>query len=645
MKIRITGWRAKNLRGYLTDIEIDLSSQPKRWTLFQMPNGTGKTTTMRLFRDALIGSNLSADEVNSLKADDTVENGFFELSLTIDDEPWRVEMKLDFRTGRCEYSRTSVGERSGGNKSGRLPSGLRDTLQKGITELFVFDGELAAEIIEDGASRADDSIRALYKLDSFKELCLNIDAQAKKRRNNAASISAAATKNSIGRFTADHKEAEDILVHLLRNERKLLASKAEGEARIDELDTKIGDLSSQQEQYSDELSEIKERIVEDRSAISELTARSTELFRSPPLFHSSVRDRLNSLGGTMHKLKLPRTMSEEFFLQLAEEDACICGREIGANEKKTITENAKKFLGHDQIAVVNQMRLALRDTGQRSETLGSALEQLRVARDGLQLAEQRKLRIEDELEEAGLTEIGEFKNEKAKIEFRLEGTCEALHQLTGDHFDLSEIAWQTNIPACRREVKERLRKRDTAAGTYEFIQKADALKDLVGNVEAGAVSRLRNRIKIATNKYLKNILVNEPLRVASIDGRLLLTTDGLGRKSSVSEGQKLAVSYAFLTALLAEAPHEFPFVVDSPAVSLDVEIRRTVGQLVPSLFDQMIIFVISSEREGFADTFFNRSESDVEFVTISMDPVTGRPKLMNGKEEFRSFHSKSGGSA
>ena len=60
MKVRIAGWRSKNLRGYLRGIDIVLSSQNKRWTLFQMPNGTGKTTTMRLFRAALTGESLSS---------------------------------------------------------------------------------------------------------------------------------------------------------------------------------------------------------------------------------------------------------------------------------------------------------------------------------------------------------------------------------------------------------------------------------------------------------------------------------------------------------------------------------------------------------------------------------------------------------
>lgn len=53
MELRVLGWRYENLRGGLRDVSIDLESSPGRWALIQMPNGTGKTTTMSLFRAAV----------------------------------------------------------------------------------------------------------------------------------------------------------------------------------------------------------------------------------------------------------------------------------------------------------------------------------------------------------------------------------------------------------------------------------------------------------------------------------------------------------------------------------------------------------------------------------------------------------------
>ncbi|MEQ6204838.1 AAA family ATPase [Sulfitobacter sp. HNIBRBA2951] len=641
MRVQITGWRAKNLRGYLRDVDIDFSSHPKRWTLLQMPNGTGKTTTMRLFRDALTGKSLTATDINSLKVDDSVESGFFELALRIDDDPWRVRMDFDFRNGRCTFTTTSVSDVSGGDKPGhRLPPLLRDTFEDKITQLFVFDGELASEIIEQGADRADSSIRALYKLDQLRELELEIDALAKKRQRSAASISSAATKNSIERFTNELEEVLNTLAQLERDERSLKSEKKKSEREVGELDQRIDELTGQNTQYADELKEIEDEILRSSNLISELTAQSIQLFRSPPLLHETVFHRLESLGGTMQTLKLPRTMSEEFFLQLAEQPKCVCGSTIGQEERQTILSTAKDYLGNDQIAVINQMKLALREVNQERTSLGEVLGQLGMARDALQLASQRKLRIEADPNAPRFEEIEKCKAERARILSRLATVDESIEKLTADYLGSTDTAWQSNIPACKRERHARQRKLDTVSGTYDFMQKTEALKALVKSTELGAVKRLRTRIKDKTNKNLENILPNEQLRVSSIEGSLCLTTDSVQVKTSVSEGQKLAVSYAFLTALLAQAPHKLPFVVDSPAVSLDIEIRRTVGELIPPLFDQMIIFVISSEREGFSDTFFERD--DVEYITISIDGITGRPKVENGIDAFQKFHATVG---
>lgn len=118
-----------------------------------------------------------------------------------------------------------------------------------------------------------------------------------------------------------------------------------------------------------------------------------------------------------------------------------------------------------------------------------------------------------------------------------------------------------------------------------------------------------------------------------------MEASGLAQKEGVSEGQSLAVAYAFLTSLLADAPYQLPFIVDSPAVSLDTQVRREVGELIPDLFGQMIMFVISSEREGFADAFYSRK--NVRFLTIWRNGGCGA-ETREGLEEFRNFHASEG---
>jgi DNA sulfur modification protein DndD len=116
----------------------------------------------------------------------------------------------------------------------------------------------------------------------------------------------------------------------------------------------------------------------------------------------------------------------------------------------------------------------------------------------------------------------------------------------------------------------------------------------------------------------------------------MLSTDALASKDSVSEGQGLAVAYAFLASLFADAPYRLPFVVDSPAVSLDTLVRREVAELIPNLFGQAIFFVISSEREGFAESFYGRSGT--KFITVETGKE-GLTRVEEGIDPFKAFHS------
>ena len=83
--------------------------------------------------------------------------------------------------------------------------------------------------------------------------------------------------------------------------------------------------------------------------------------------------------------------------------------------------------------------------------------------------------------------------------------------------------------------------------------------------------------------------------------------------------------------------HDLPFIVDSPAGSLDLSVRRQVSKTIPHLFDQLIIFITSGERAGFADYFY-RIEDEVQFLTISRENEGTR--CIEGKETFASFQGE-----
>ncbi len=98
MELRIRGWESIGLR--CPDVTIDVLGQDKMSpvTLIQMPNGTGKTTTLDMIRAALTGearhwSEEKVREYRSLDGERT--NGQFKLELLVDDRPLTFEVNLD----------------------------------------------------------------------------------------------------------------------------------------------------------------------------------------------------------------------------------------------------------------------------------------------------------------------------------------------------------------------------------------------------------------------------------------------------------------------------------------------------------------------------------------------------------------------
>ena len=179
-QVRILGWKSANLRGYLRDATIALNPERYPIALLQMPNGTGKTTTMALIRAALNGAVDPDVPVRSLRGSDSESDGWFELDLLVDGEQFTIRITFDFRTGSAYFYTDTVEE--GRRRGHLLPRLLEQTLRRGAARLFVFDGELAARMIEEGADAADASIEALYGTDKLQDVVSQVEKSQDKAK-------------------------------------------------------------------------------------------------------------------------------------------------------------------------------------------------------------------------------------------------------------------------------------------------------------------------------------------------------------------------------------------------------------------------------------------------------------------------------
>ena len=120
--VEILGWSAEGLR--CPDHEISLkkpeSKKPSPVTLIQMPNGTGKTTTLTMLRAVLSGEveRWAPKKVREFRRPGRgAESGSFLASLLVNDKRLTFDAEFDFEEGSVEL-KTTYGE---GQRRGHHP--------------------------------------------------------------------------------------------------------------------------------------------------------------------------------------------------------------------------------------------------------------------------------------------------------------------------------------------------------------------------------------------------------------------------------------------------------------------------------------------------------------------------------------------
>ena len=155
------------------------------------------------------------------------------------------------------------------------------------------------------------------------------------------------------------------------------------------------------------------------------------------------------------------------------------------------------------------------------------------------------------MSEAGDTELERLRAEVGQLGRDLEASETKLEELTTRDPIRQRFLGATeenNIPLCDAEVRRCQEKLATATDTLRFVLQSERVKELVSAVATLALERLRERVRLATNVKLVQFVPSESLQVARIGGSLELGSGGLASKGGVSEGQSLAVAYAFLTS-------------------------------------------------------------------------------------------------
>ena len=613
VRLQILGWSASNLR--CPDHEISLCSPdtdiPYKVTFIQMPNGTGKTTTLQLLRATLSGSakEWTPEQIAEYRNNSSsAELASFVVRLSLNKKLLTFELRFDFQRGTIEY-RTTYGS---GIQNGFFPPPIiKKFLNLEFVSLFIFDGELARNLLDDKQTRARDAIDALFQLSLFNDIV----NQFQKNWENHAANTSSTTEQGLNRRrnrleklkqTREEIKAKQENLHLQKSRLKTELQIAEAE--YDTAFNKDKDLGTK-------LSNTKKELAKAEQNVSRELLQSIEEIRSPQKLVPGFSFSLLNLKDSLDSLKLPTSTSQQFFEELARASECVCGRPMDKESSKKVQERANQYLAEDEVAALNIIKSNItkycsRNTPHSSQELQEQLKRLGKSIRSRDNKTTEISAIEKQRLEQGDSELEDKQNKLETIKSKMAACNEQLREI-----ERSPLSSPKDDTKCLKEldrlIKEAKHDVAEATDTLELHNKTQIIQTILSQACEQAREKLRIYMINGTNQRISQLLTRNPVVLKDIQNSLKLQNRKRG-----SEGQTLSISYAFLATLFNQSTYKLPFIVDSPAISLDLNVRREVANFIPSLFEQFFAFTISSEREGFVDTLHQSVNGKVQYLTL-----------------------------
>ena len=356
--MKILGWKAQGLR--CPDHEIDCcdpSGVPNKITLIQMPNGTGKTTTLSLLRAALSGiahaELWSRDTVNEFRKKHSADlTGRFEVKLLLNNRRATLVMEFDFERGRVDYKTTfGQGQRPGFHP----PAEFRRFLNPNFVNFFVFDGELAQRLLDRSQTNAEAAVETLFQISTFTQL------QQRVREYWSAHTENLSATEERGRSRRENRVAnlETRIAELRSQKRVLDAQKADLVNRLQRQEDTYNLEIKKDDALSDSISKAAIAAEQLKAEVrSEVTALLDQM-RDPFALSTTFATAISELKAGLDRVKLPDSAAREFFNELADELECVCGRPIDEEIKAAIRARASQYLASDDVAFLNSMKTAI----------------------------------------------------------------------------------------------------------------------------------------------------------------------------------------------------------------------------------------------------------------------------------------------
>ena len=623
MLVSISGWESTGLRCPDTKVSFLKGGNPCGINLVQMPNGTGKSTIIELISAALTNSasNWDTRKIREFRSKlQESDSGQFILTLLLNDSDQELnkkvvfQMDFDFVSGTVNLS--TLNDSTVGLEIGwRVPRELTAFLNSKCVEVFVFKGDKVQNLIEYGRDDAESSIKHFFGLSHVDEIHEIVEKDFMSRQEGVKTDRGQARLQGVlNKWVEWHKELERTKHDY---EEKLIPLRSS----YDDLRARVSDIMDGMIQNKSQLAEYEADRDKAKEQLSSGSQTAFAAIQNPFFISQNINSSMTSLKRNLDKMKLPGT-SGEFFKEIAEDDACICGRTFDQQSRDYLLENSQSYLSDNHIAIINGIKSDIDNHSYLAveQEKEKPFEKLTMLQGDYYLKDERVTRqktlMRDEstpMQQLLIDELQDVASQKDDLEKRLKH----IQNEDGDIRTMGRGSYQDckKIPLVKKIIKAKQEELAQINDTVQEFNAKEKFKRILLLASESTLEKLKVELCAQSNSKLKTILPEgTPLEILEIKEHIQLGFNGK-KQHLGSGGQNVSVAYSFATSLLERSGVQFPLIVDHPVTALQESARRGLGQKLSSICHQFIGFIIDTEKAGFVDSL-NPVDEQTTYITL-----------------------------
>lgn len=475
---------------------------------------------------------------------------------------------------------------------------INSILPANVRTYFLFDGEKIDEFAKPESHKdVHDAIYLVLKLEILARAKRHLDTVANDYSKELRQISSGELVDLLDREAKARAEYEE----LEKTQLELCKEIESARRKIAEIDDKLRetrdarDLQIKRDQREQEL---RQR----RTDLDVLTQRIRELATTGYfiLAQPAVEQALQILNEKRARGEIPSNIRQQFVQDLIMRMECICGRPIndGSPEHERLLRLLKQSLPgslEDDVLDLNARLLPFAERVKRQRAdLDAAMRQRSELTNTIHRLEAELSDIRHQLAQSQVEEVNRLEHQRQafsedidRANLRIGEINERLKQLSKEIGELEKRIARAKTEEQRAQLLQT--KLDLARRAFHAIDQVH--KQFADEMRVQIEAKTREIFKLLAwkSEHFSDVRLDEDYHLEVIDRY------GMPARPELSAGERQVLSLSFIAAMSRISEGEAPLVMDTPFGRLSSHHRNSITLNLPSLANQLVLFVTDEE--------------------------------------------------